>query len=74
MKSHNLQQSVIMGNWDEIYAQNDADGMYTSFFRTKEKTINQNISRKKVFIRKEESNLLFQEKWVKAATKNLPPH
>ena len=60
-----------MGNWDDFYAQNRGEGMYTSFVRIIEKALNHNISKKKVFIRDDKSSLLIHEKWVNAATKKI---
>ena len=64
-------QSVLMGNWDDFYAQNCGEGIYTSFVRHIEKTINHNISKKKVFIRNDKSSLLIHEKRVNAANKKI---
>ena len=64
-------QSVLMGNWGDFYGQNCGEGMYTSLVRIIEKALNQNISKKKVFIRNDKSSLLIHEKWVNAATKKI---
>ena len=42
-------QFVFMGNWDDFYAQNCGEGMYTSFVRIIEKALNYNISKNKSF-------------------------
>ena len=60
-----------MGNWKDFYAQNCGKGMYTSFVRIIEKARNNNISKKKVFIRNDKSSLLTQERWINAATKKI---
>ena len=60
-----------MGNWEDFYAQNCGEGMYTSFVRIIEKALNHNISKKKVFIRNDKRSLLIHEKWVNAATKKI---
>ena len=64
-------QSVLMGNWDDFYAQTCKEGRYTSFVRILEKALNHNISKKKVSTRNDKSSLLIHEKWVNAATKKI---
>ena len=41
-----FKQSDFMGNWGDVYAQNFAEGMYTSFVTIREKALN-HISPKK---------------------------
>ena len=65
----NFKQYVNEGNSGDFYAQNCAEGMYTSSVRIIEKAINHNIRREKVFNRNAKNSLLTHEKWLKATAK-----
>ena len=56
-----FKQSAIMGNWADFYAQNCAEGMFTSFVRDIEKNLTTTSVRQKI-IRNEKCSLLGHKK------------
>ena len=70
-KKESFQNILGNCNWKYFYGQTCPEGMFTILTSFIENSLRKSISKKKVFIRNDKSNLTIHQKWVSSETKRL---